>query len=103
LCITLLRMFRRPGSNYFKDQPKNVFLKLRLQDKRSADPDDVPSDWLVGYAPGQPLTFSNRGKQNLFRPAQISFWKFTTCRKQRTTDQAMVGLVFAKEPPKNES
>ena len=43
---------RRPGSNYFKDQPRNVFFEAPpSKTNASADPDDVPSDWLVGYAP----------------------------------------------------
>jgi hypothetical protein len=46
---------RTPGSNYFKGKPKEeFFVAPPAKDGEKAEPDDVPSDWLVGYAPGQP-------------------------------------------------
>src|ERR1700752_779757 len=46
---------RAPGSNYFKDMPKNEFFEAPPSKKDSKAPkDDVPNDWLTGYAPGQP-------------------------------------------------
>ena len=57
----------RPGSNYFKDnaqEPKNEFFEAPPAKKRlqSAPKDDVPNDWLTGYAPGQP--------PDMFKPGQ---------------------------------
>src|SRR5580692_1996873 len=44
-----------PGSNYFKDQKKGVFFVApppKVDEK--TDTSALPSDFLVGYAPGQP-------------------------------------------------
>src|SRR5271169_4207549 len=44
---------RTPGSNYFKDQPKEeFFVAPPAKTGVKVEKDDVPSDWLVGYAPG---------------------------------------------------
>jgi hypothetical protein len=57
---------RRPGSNYFKDKPQGVFFEAPPSKTREkADPDDVPSDWLVGYAPGQPPDIFEHGQAKL--------------------------------------
>lgn len=46
---------RTPGSNYFNEQPMNTFFEAPPAKKDvKAEAGDVPSDWLVGYAPGQP-------------------------------------------------
>jgi hypothetical protein len=93
---------RRPGSNYFKDQPKGVFFEAPpSKTDKKADPDDVPSDWLVGYAPGQPPDIFEHGQAKLV-PAgsDIVLEVHYMPDGKATTDQASVGLVFAKEPPK---
>jgi hypothetical protein len=93
---------RRPGSNYFKDQPKNVFFEAPpSKTDKKADPDDVPSDWLVGYAPGQPPDIFVAGQAKLV-PAgsDIVLEVHYMPEGKATTDQSSVGLVFAKEPPK---
>jgi mono/diheme cytochrome c family protein len=93
---------RRPGSNYFKDQPKNVFFEAPPSkvDKK-APTDDVPSDWLVGYAPGQPPDIFERGQAKLI-PAgsDIVLEVHYMPEGKATTDQSSVGLVLAKETPK---
>jgi mono/diheme cytochrome c family protein len=93
---------RRPGSNYFKDQPKNVFFEAppSKADKK-APTDDVPNDWLVGYAPGQPPDIFEPGQAKLV-PAgsDIVLEVHYMPEGKATTDQSSVGLVFAKEPPK---
>src|SRR5215467_10277606 len=47
---------RTPGSNYFKDMPRNEFFEASRSkpEAPNAPKDDVPNDWLTGYAPGQP-------------------------------------------------
>jgi mono/diheme cytochrome c family protein len=93
---------RRPGSNYFKDKPKGVFFEAPpTKTGEKADPDDVPSDWLVGYAPGQPPDIFEHGQAKLV-PAgsDIVLEVHYMPEGKATTDQARVGLVFAKEPPK---
>jgi hypothetical protein len=93
---------RRPGSNYFKNQPKGVFFEAPpSKTDKKADPDDVPSDWLVGYAPGQPPDIFKDGEAKLV-PAgsDIVLEVHYMPEGKATTDQASVGLVFAKEPPR---
>ena len=93
---------RRPGSNYFKDQPKGVFFEAPpAKTGAKADPDDVPSDWLVGYAPGQPPDIFDHGQAKLV-PAgsDIVLEVHYMPEGKATTDQSSVGLVLAKAPPK---
>jgi mono/diheme cytochrome c family protein len=94
---------RTPGSNYFKDQPKEEFFvappaKVGVKVAK----DDVPSDWLVGYAPGQPPDIFEPGQAKLI-PAgsDIVLEVHYMPEGKATTDQANVGLVLAKEPPKD--
>jgi hypothetical protein len=92
---------RTPGSNYFKGQPKGEFFEAPPARKDvKAEPDDVPSDWLAGYAPGQPPDMFKPGQAKLV-PAgsDIVLEVHYMPEGKATTDQANLGLVFAKEPP----
>ena len=93
---------RRPGSNYFKDKPKGVFFEAPpSKTGEKADPDDVPSDWLVGYAPGQPPDIFEHGQAKLVPVgSDLVLEVHYMPEGKATTDQSSVGLVFAKEPPK---
>ncbi len=92
---------RKPGSNYFKDQPKETFFVAPPAKKdEQAAKDDVPSDWLVGYAPGQPPDMFEPGQAKLI-PAgsDIVLEVHYMPEGKATTDQANIGLVLAKAPP----
>jgi mono/diheme cytochrome c family protein len=94
---------RTPGSNYFKDQPKEqFFIAPPAKEGVKAAKDDVPSDWLVGYAPGQPPDIFEPGQAKLI-PAgsDIVLEVHYMPEGKAATDQANVGLVLAKEPPKD--
>ena len=94
---------RRPGSNYFKDRPQGVFFEAPpTKTGEKADPDDVPSDWLVGYAPGQPPDIFEPGQAKLI-PAgsDIVMEVHYMPEGKATTDQSQVGLVLAKDTPKD--
>jgi hypothetical protein len=68
---------------------------------KKADLDDVPSDWLVGYAPGQPADmFKDRQAKLVPAGSDIVLELHYMPEGKATTDQSSVGLVFAKEPPK---
>ena len=92
----------RPGSNYFKDQPKNVFFEAppAKKDGKAAPKNDVPNDWLVGYAPGQPPDMFKPGQAKLI-PAgsDIVLEVHYMPEGEATTDQSKLGLVLAKDPP----
>ncbi|HTZ56931.1 MAG TPA: cytochrome c [Acidobacteriaceae bacterium] len=92
---------RTPGSNYFKDQPKEqFFIAPPAKTGEKAAKDDVPSDWLVGYAPGQPPDMFEPGQAKLI-PAgsDIVLELHYMPEGKATTDQSNLGLVLAKEPP----
>ena len=94
---------RKPGSNYFKGQPKEEFFEAPpAKTGEKAAKDDVPNDWLVGYAPGQPPDMFEPGQAKLI-PAgsDIVLEVHYMPEGKATTDQANVGLVLAKEPPKD--
>jgi hypothetical protein len=92
---------RAPGSNYFKDQPKGVFFEAPPAKKDAKAPkDDVPTDWLIGYAPGQPPDMFKLGQAKLI-PAgsDLVLEVHYMPEGKATTDQARIGLVLAKNPP----
>jgi mono/diheme cytochrome c family protein len=92
---------RNPGSPYFKGQPKGVFFEAPPSKKDTkADPGDVPSDWLVGYAPGQPPDMFKPGQSKLV-PAgsDIVLEVHYMPEGKATIDQSNLGLVLAKDPP----
>ncbi len=92
---------RTPGSNYFKGQPEGeFFVAPPAKTGEKAAKDDVPSDWLVGYAPGQPPDMFVPGQAKLI-PAgsDIVLEVHYMPEGKATTDQANLGLVLAKEAP----
>ena len=51
----IIAYIREPGSNYFKDQKPGVFFEAPpAKTDENVDTSALPSDFLVGYAPGQP-------------------------------------------------
>ncbi len=116
---------RVPGSSYFKGVPTNMFFTAKEAEKYKPKmpymvpdmaPDtgtdgkptpqtatskgggaDVPSDWLVGYAPGQTPDIYKDGEAKLI-PAgsdlviEVHYMPNGTA----TTDQSRIGVVLAK-------
>lgn len=93
---------RTPGSSYFKDMPKNEFFEAPPSKSNStkSPKDDVPSDWLTGYAPGQPPDVFKPGQAKLI-PAgsDIVFEIHYMAEGKAVSDQSRLGLVLAKQPP----
>jgi hypothetical protein len=93
---------REPGSNYFKDQKAGVFFEAPppKQDEKT-DTSALPSDFLVGYAPGQPPEVLHPGEGKLIKAgSDIVFEVHYTPNGTPTTDQTKLGLIFTKTPPK---
>jgi hypothetical protein len=106
---------RTPGSSYFKNMPYNTFFTAKEaskfpdkhpdmvpdmgkeQDKEAAS---VPSDWLVGYAPGQTPDMYKNGQAKLVPAGSdiVLELHYMPNGKAATTDQASLGMVFAKGP-----
>jgi hypothetical protein len=98
----IIAYLREPGSNYFKDQKPGVFFTAPpTKADEKTDTSALPSDFLVGYAPGQPAEILNPGEGKLIKAgSDIVFEVHYTPNGKATTDQTRLGLVFAKSPPK---
>ncbi len=98
----MIAYVREPGSNYFKGQKPGVFFEAPppKQDDKN-DTSALPSDFLVGYAPGQNAEILQPGQAKLIKAgSDIVLEVHYTPNGKATTDQARVGIVFAKEKPK---
>jgi hypothetical protein len=98
----IIAYVREPGSNYFKGQKPGVFFEAPppAQDEKN-DTSALPSDFLVGYAPGQNAEILQPGQAKLIKAgSDIVLEVHYTPTGKATTDQARVGIVFAKEKPK---
>ena len=72
----------------------------KAKEDANTDTSELPSDFLVGYAPGQPPERFEPGQAKLIRAGSdlILQVHYTTTGKPGT-DRSRIGLVFAKEPP----
>jgi len=98
----IIAFVREPKSNWFKGQQAGVFF-IAPQVKTETEPDTsaLPSDFLVGYAPGQPAEILRPGQAKLIKAgSDIVFQVHYTPNGKATRDQTKLGIVFAKEPPK---
>jgi len=98
----IIAYVREPGSNYFKGQKPGVFFEAPSpkQDEKT-DTSALPSDFLVGYAPGQPAEILQPGQGKLIKAgSDIVLEVHYTPNGKATTDQTRLGLILAKEPPK---
>jgi hypothetical protein len=99
----IIAYVREPGSNYFKGQKTGVFFEAPppQQDDKN-DTSALPSDFLVGYAPGQNAEILQPGQAKLIKAgSDIVLEVHYTPTGKATTDQTRLGIVFAKQTPKN--
>jgi len=98
----IIAYVREPGSNYFKDQKSGVFFEAPPpKSDEKTDRSALPSDFLVGYAPGQPAEMLSPGQAKFIKAgSDIVLEVHYTPTGKATTDRTRVGIVFAKEPPK---
>jgi hypothetical protein len=95
----IIAYVREPGSSYFKDQKPGVFFEAPpSKAEEKTDTSALPSDFLIGYAPGQPAEVLGPGQAKLIKAGsdlvlEVHYMPMGT----PTTDQTKVGLVFAKE------
>jgi mono/diheme cytochrome c family protein len=97
----IIAFIREPGSNWLKDaKPGIPFVPDKAQEDKNADTSELPSDFLVGYAPGQPPEQFTPGQAKLIRAgSDIILQVHYTTDGKASTDRSRIGLVFAKEPP----
>src|ERR1700745_2729886 len=99
----IIAYIREPGSNYFKDQKRGVFFEAPpAKTDENVDTSALPSDFLVGYAPGQPAEVLPAGEAKLVKAgSDIVFEVHYTPNGKAVMDQTKLGLVLARETPKD--
>jgi hypothetical protein len=97
----IIAFIREPGSEWLKDaKPGIPFVPAKVKEDENADTSELPSDFLVGYAPGQPPEMFEPGQAKLIKAgSDIILQVHYTTNGKPSTDRSRVGLVFAKEPP----
>jgi hypothetical protein len=97
----IIAFIREPGSQWLKDaKPGIPFVPKKDEENKNVDTSELPSDFLVGYAPGQPPERFTPGQAKLIRAgSDIILQVHYTTDGKPGTDRSRIGLVFAKEPP----
>ncbi len=61
----LIAFIREPKSKWFRGQPAGVFFTApKVSTDEETEVGALPSDWLVGYAPGQPAEILEPGRES---------------------------------------
>ncbi|MEP7361782.1 MAG: cytochrome c [Acidobacteriota bacterium] len=97
----IIAYVREPGSAWMKDiKPGIPFIPEKPKADEKEDMSALPSDFLVGYAPGQPPEAFEPGVAKLVKAgSDIILQVHYTTDGKASTDLTRVGLVFAKQPP----
>ncbi len=103
----IIAFVRPPGSKWLKDaQPGIPFVQVKEEHKgerkhRRGDDDSGPPELLVGFAPGTPPGIMQPGQAKLIKAgSDFVFQIHYTANGKPGTDRSRLGLVFAKEPPR---
>jgi hypothetical protein len=105
----IIAFIREPNSTYMKDLPEGVPMTARqiYEEARKkgrgmgARDGDSFSDMLVGYAPGTPPYALKPGQARLVKAgSHIILQMHYTANGKPGKDKSRIGLIFAKEPPK---
>jgi len=97
----IIAFIREPGSQWLKDaKPGIPFVPAKVKADENSDTSELPSDFLVGYAPGQPPEMYGPGEAKLIKAgSDIILQIHYMTNGKPGTDRSRIGLVFAKEPP----
>ena len=97
----MILFIREPGSHWLRDAKPGVFFVAPKTTDASVDTSALPSDFLVGYAPGQPAAILPPGQAKLIKAgSDLVLEIHYTTNGTASTDRSKFGLVFAKQPPK---
>jgi hypothetical protein len=97
----MILYIREPGSHWLRDAQPGVFFVAPKTTDTTADTSALPSDFLVGYAPGQPAEILPPGQAKLVKAgSDLVLEIHYTTNGTASTDRSRFGLVFAKQPPK---
>src|SRR5206468_11728670 len=94
---------RETDSNLFRGQKTGVlFVAPQVKTNEAPDTSLLPSDFLVGYAPGQPPEILRPGQAKLIKAgSDIIFQVHYTPHGHAMRDQSRLGTISAKEPPRD--
>jgi hypothetical protein len=97
----IIAYIRQPGSKWLKDaKPGIPFVPEKAKVNDDEDISALPSDFLVGYAPGQPPEMFEPGQAKLIKAgSDIILQVHYTTNGKPSTDRTRIGIVFAKEAP----
>ncbi len=92
---------REPGSHWLRGEPAGVFFVAPKVADDTTDTSALPSDFLVGYAPGQPPEILQPGQGKLVKAGSdfVLEIHYTTNGKA-AVDRSKFGLVFARATPR---
>ena len=98
----MIAFIREPESHWLRDaKPGEFFVAPKPKKDDPVDTSALPSDFLVGYAPGQPPERLEPGQAKLIKAGSDFVLEIHyTTNGTASTDRSKFGLVFAKEPPK---
>jgi hypothetical protein len=98
----MIAYVREPGSPWLKDEKPGVFFVApKPKEGDSVDTSALPSDFLVGYAPGQPPEMLPPGQAKLIKAgSDLVLEIHYTTNGTAGTDRSKFGLVFARQSPK---
>jgi hypothetical protein len=93
----IIAFIREPGSRWFKDAPIGV----PFVPEKGQDGGGFGGDFLAGYAPGTMPDVLKPGQAKLLKAgSDIVFQLHYTANGQPGSDKSKVGVIFAKEQPK---
>ena len=98
----MILFIREPESHWLRGaaKPGEFFVAPKIKDD-TVDTSALPSDFLVGYAPGQPPEILLPGQAKLIKAgSDLVLEIHYTTNGKASTDRSKFGLVFAKEPPR---
>ncbi len=97
----MIAFIREPGSHWLRNEPAGVFFVAPKAADDTTDTSALPSDFLVGYAPGQPPEMLAPGQGKLIKAgSDLVLEIHYTTNGTPSSDRSKFGLVFAKQPPK---
>ena len=97
----MIVFIREPGSHWLQGEKVGEFFIAPKPKADDTDTSALPSDFLVGYAPGQPPERLEPGQAKLIKAgSDLIFEIHYTTNGRAAMDRSKAGLVFAKEPPK---
>jgi hypothetical protein len=97
----IIAFIREPGSSWLKDaKPGIPFVPEKPKADENKNTGELPSDSLVGYAPGVVPEAFVPGEAKFIRAgSDIIIQIHYTTNGKPGVDRSRIGLIFAKEPP----